>query len=105
MKKTWTKAEIVSLLRNNDIAVGRALVRLNERQTFDERSDKDTKYRNGKGFRPCHARVGTSMANHFSRFGRLSPGQARYWRVTDKTGKMRIEIYANQLLSVIEETV
>jgi urease accessory protein UreF len=103
MTKTWTKEEVINLLQNNDAAIGRALVRLNERQTADEAQKEITKYRNGKGFRPCHARMGTSMAKFYESKGFLTPKQAAYWRVKDKSGKMRIGIYAGQLLEVIEK--
>lgn len=93
-----TKTEIVELLKNNDKAVARALVVLNERQTYDEQSDQNTKHANGRGFRPCHARMGTSMAEFYSRNNYLSPKQISYWRAPQKDGKMRIEIYAGQLL-------
>lgn len=97
-----TKAQIVEMLKTRDVAVARALVVLNERQTADEQIQETVKYHNGKGFRPCHARMGTSMANFFSKNGYLSPKQIGYWRKQDKTGKMRIEIYAGQLLLIAE---
>lgn len=103
MASDWTKEKIVALLENNDLAVGRALERLYENQTFDEQTHEDVKYRNNKGFRPCHARMGTSMAVHFKRKGYLTPKQVSYWRVRDKTGSMRIGIYAGQLLKIAEE--
>jgi len=98
-----TKAEIVEMLKTNDRAVARALVVLNERQTRDEQVQESTKHHNGQGFRPCHARMGTSTAGFFSRNGYLSPKQVAYWRALDKTGKMRIEIYAGQLLEIASE--
>lgn len=98
-----TKQQIVELLKTNDKAVARALVALNARQTADEQSQETVKYDNGMGFRPCHARMGTSMATFYSRNGYLSPKQVAYWRGKDKTGKMRIEIYAGQLLLVAIE--
>ena len=98
-----TKESIVRLLKSNDKAVARALVVLNERQTADEQVQQGTRHLNGRGFRPCHARMGTSMANFYSRNGYLTPKQVAYWRGLDKTGKMRIEIYAGQLLEVAVE--
>lgn len=98
-----TKESIVKLLKTNDKAVARALVVLTARQTSDEQLQENTKYLNGRGFRPCHARMGTSMANFYSRNGYLSPKQIAYWRGKDKSGKMRIEIYAGQLLEVAKE--
>lgn len=96
------KAQIIELLKTRDVAVARALVVLNERQTADEQVQETVKYHNGMGFRPCHARMGTSMANFYTKFGRLSEKQVAYWRKLDKTGKMRIEIYAGQLLLIAE---
>ena len=95
---TITKQDIITLLKNNDRAVIRALIVLNERQTVDEQNSEETKYQNGRGFRPCHARMGTSMANFYLKNQYLSPKQIAYWRQQQKDGKMRIEIYANQLL-------
>lgn len=93
-----TKQNIVELLRTNDRAVARALVVLNERQTSNEQASEVTINRNGRGFRPCHARMGTSMAKFFLKRGSLSAKQVAYWRAKDRSGKMRVEIYAGQLL-------
>jgi hypothetical protein len=98
-----TKAQIVELLKTNDKAVARALVVLNEHQTSDEQNTEQTRYLNGRGFRPCHARMGTSMAGFYTKFNRLSPKQVNYWRALMKDGKMRIEIYAGQLLAIATE--
>lgn len=97
-----SRFEIVNLLRTRDAAVARALVVLNERQTADEQVSENTKYHNNRGFRPCHARMGTSMAKFYLRNGYLSPKQIAYWRVPQRDGKMRIEVYAGQLLEVAE---
>ena len=97
------KVQIVELLKVNDRAVARALVALNARQTTDEQITEHTINRNGRGFRPCHARMGTSMANFYLRFNRLSERQVAYWRKLQRDGKMRIEIYAGQLLEVAQE--
>ncbi len=98
-----TKQSIRDLLQTNDTAVARALLALNARQNVDERLEENTKYLNGRGFRPCHARMGTSMANFYTNRGYLSPKQIAYWRKTDKSGNMRIGIYAGQLLEVAQE--
>jgi hypothetical protein len=98
-----TKQDIVNLLRTNDKAVARALVVLTERQTADEQRSEETKYRNGQGFRPCHARMGTNMAQFYTVRGFLSQKQVGYWRSPMKGGAMRIEIYAGQLLEVASQ--
>ncbi len=95
-----TKADIVNLLRTNDRAVARALVVLTERQTATEQAAETTINRNGEGFRPCHARMGTSMARVYNGRGYLSPKQIAYWRTPQKNGQTRIEVYAGQLLDI-----
>lgn len=92
-----TGTDIVKLLETNDQAVARALVVLYERQTEDEKVSENTRHHNNRGFRPCHARMGTSMAKFYLRNGFLSPKQVAYWRKQGKEG-MRISIYWRQLL-------
>lgn len=94
---TLTSIDIVTLLKNNDNAVGRALVVLKNRQTADEQVNETTKHHNGRGFRPCHARMGTSMAKFYEARGYLTTKQLSYWRAEGKEG-MRIAIYHRQLL-------
>ena len=97
-----TKESIVRLLETDDRAIARALLVLTARQTNDEQASEQTKYLNGRGYRPCHARMGASMSKFFERNGYLSPKQIAYWRGRDKTGAMRIGIYAGQLLEEAE---
>lgn len=92
-----TGSDIVALLRNNDKAVARALIVLKDRQTEDEQRSETTRHLNGRGFRPCHAKMGVSMAKFYERNGYLSPKQLAYWRKEGKEG-MRIAIYWRQLL-------
>ena len=89
---------ITRLLETNDKAVARALLVLNARQTSDEQASQHTKHHNSRGFRPCHARMGASMAKFYERNGYLSPKQIAYWRKTDRAGNMRIAIYWRQLI-------
>lgn len=91
-------SDIVNLLRSNDKAVARALIVLKDLQTADEQASESTRHLNGKGFRPCHARMGVSMAKFYERTGYLSPKQLAYWRKEGKEG-MRIAIYWKQLLA------
>lgn len=100
-----TREQIVALLKTNDKAIARALVALNARQTADEQASENTRHHNGMGFRPCHARMGTSMAKFFERNGYLTPKQINYWRLPMKGGKMKIEIYAGQLLEVAKAKI
>lgn len=95
-----TKESIVTLLKTRDVAVARALVALKNRQTLDEQATDTTTHRNGMGFRPCDAYMGTEMAKFYESKGFLTERQLSFWRSPTKSGKMRIEIYANQLLSI-----
>ena len=92
-----TKAQIVKLLTENEKAIARALVVLNERQTYSEQASEATLNRNGRGFRPCHARMGTSMAKFYQERGYLTPKQIAYWRRPMADGNMRLAIYWKQL--------
>jgi hypothetical protein len=98
-----TKDQIIHLLRTDKRAIVRALLVLNARQTTDEQVSEHTRYLNGRGFRPCHARMGTSHAKFFQRNGYLTDKQINYWRVTMKDGNMRIGIYWAQLLEEAEK--
>lgn len=98
-----TKQAIVALLETNDTAVARALVCINRNQTADEQAAQNVKYRNGMGFRPAHARMGTSMAQQFAARGTLSPKQIAYWRARDAAGNMRIGIYWKQLIEAAKQ--
>lgn len=97
------KHQIVDLLLTNDTAVARALVALTDRQTADEQASGHTRYHNGRGFRPCHARMGTSMAQFYRRNGYLSPKQVAYWRQPQRDGFARIAIYAGQLEEIARQ--
>jgi len=100
----YTKDQIVEMLKNKDAAVARALVALYNRQTVDEQASEETTHRNGMGFRPCHSFMGTEMAKFYITNGFLTKKQVDYWRNPMKDGKMRIEIYANQLLKIANKT-
>jgi hypothetical protein len=97
-----TKNEIVRLLETNDKAIAHALVVLYKNQTLNEQRSETTINRNGEGFRPCHARMGTSMAEFYQKRGFLSSKQVAYWRVKDKNGDMRLSIYWRQLAEAAE---
>ncbi len=103
MEKKLDKEYIVKLLSNSDLAIARALVVLRERQTFDEREAKDTKYANGKGFTPADARMGVSMAEHFIQHNKLTENQLNYWRKLNDKGVMRIAKYWKQLIEIANE--
>lgn len=94
---------IRSKLATDDRWLARALVALNERQTWDEQRDETTRYHNEQGFRPMHAKRGTNMAQFYLRRGFLTPKQLAWWRARTESGKSRIEIYAAQLHRIAKE--
>jgi hypothetical protein len=93
------KQYIIDLLATKDKAIARALVVLKNNQTADEQQCEATTHHNGRGFRPCHAKRGTSMALFYERTGFLTPKQIAYWRKPDSSGGMRISIYWRQLVA------
>jgi len=97
-----TKEQIIKLLNENDRAVARALVVLNERQTLDEQRDEQTRNLNGEGFTPSDAFMGTRMANYYVKFNKLSEKQLSYWRKPNAKGVPRICKYAGQLQRIAE---
>jgi hypothetical protein len=97
-----TKETFAALILRQDTvgmhAIGRALVHLRNRQTNDEVRVQETKWHNERGFRPCHARMGTSMASYYERNQMLTLKQQNYWR--RKIGKSTfpcLSIYWKQL--------
>ena len=98
-----TKEQIVKLLATDNRAIVRALIVLNERQTSDEQAAQVTKFENGRGFRPCHAHMGTSMVEFFQKYKYLSTKQISYWRKENSKGDMRIAIYWRQLMEAAEQ--
>lgn len=98
-----SKAEIVKLLETNPKAIGRALVVLNERQTYDEQNSEATKYHNNIGFTGADARMGTSMAKFFEQNGYLTQKQIAYWLKPNVRGVPRICKYAGQLCEIAKE--
>lgn len=97
------KAEIIQLLQSNDKAIARALVVLNERQTLTEQSVESTINHNGVGFTPADARMGTSMAQFFTKRGYLTEKQLAYWKRPNVRGVWRICKYAGQLLEIANQ--
>ena len=97
-----SKDVIVKLLQENDVAVARALVVLYEHQTMSEQATESTRNKNGEGFRPAHARMGTSMAKFYLSRKFLSAKQVAYWRKPMADGNTRIGIYWKQLALAAE---
>lgn len=74
-KKVWTKEEIWEKIQNNDKVMYRALVRLYDLQTEDEKVSKETKEHNGQGFNGYDAEIMSSFAEFYKKTGFLTPKQ------------------------------
>lgn len=103
MSNDIRKQEILFKLANDDKALIWSIVQLNKRQTSDEQATQNTRHHNGRGFRPCHARMGTSMAQFYQRNGYLSQKQIAYWRKPMKNSSMKIGIYWAQLAEAADD--
>lgn len=74
--KQWTRDEIDTILRTKPGAVERAMLRLYDRQTEDEKSTSHTRHDNARGFSSAFA----SRGSYYARWvlgGRELTGQHR----------------------------
>jgi len=96
-----SKKDIIEHLRqrlaNNDRWALRALVRIYQNQTADERCREATIERNGIGFTGPDAEILTSFASQYQRRGRLTEKQMMILR-------RRIPAYARQIVSHSDTT-
>jgi hypothetical protein len=107
-----TRDGLIDLLsRTDDLgnrARERALLVLVQNQTADEQRDEATKYHNGTGFLPMHARKMTSFALQVQRSRRpkgerLSEKQHLWLLRKDRGGTPRIGKYTRQLIEAAKE--
>lgn len=84
--------------------VGRALVRLFERQTADEKQHNDTENLNTVGFSSSDGRNGSITAKTFLKHGRLTDRQLEEWTAPwRQTGYPKICKYHRQLNEIAQE--
>jgi hypothetical protein len=95
--ETAWRERITESLAKNDLAVLKAILIVDRNQTQDEQNSEHTKYRNGMGWRPAHARMGSSYAKQFREKGYLTTNQIGYFKKMGKEG-MRIALYWRQLM-------
>ena len=101
-KAIVTRESIQAMLNNPNpdyvaLVVGRALVRLFERQTEAEKASNDTNVDNGIGFAGCDARTGTLSAKYFLKHKTLLPWQVARWTKVEASGFPKICKYWRQL--------
>lgn len=100
---TWTPEAIRELLLESDSAVYRALLALHARQTPQERSARETREDNARGFNACDARrlsmYAEWVADHYRQ-----PEPRRYPQAMNRyhTGiaRQRLLKYAHQLADI-----
>lgn len=93
--ETWNKERIVDLLKSNDKAVERAILRIYSFQTDEEKYVGATKTVNGKGFNKMDVELLSSFAVQLRRGHNLSDKQMFIARI-------KIQKYAGQLLSYMK---
>lgn len=108
MTKIITRENFVEMLEKADEQkrvrlIGRALVVLLQRQTYEEQRVEKTQEHNGIGFTGTDAEVGTNMAKWYQARGFLSQKQVAVWMKKNKTGVPRIAKYHGQLNESAEE--
>lgn len=83
-----------------ELVIGRALVRLLERQTQAEQSANATEDHNGIGFAGADAHSGSLTAKYFMKHHHLQDWQIEAWTKVGRTGYPRLCKYHKQLNEV-----
>lgn len=101
------RSEYNTLLEREDEigmhSMGRALVHLFNRQTFDEKESNDAKHDNGVGFTSGDARKGTITAKYYLKHKKLEDWQRNYWLDRDAKGRSRLGKYYRQIKEEAEK--
>lgn len=92
-RSNWTVEEMKDVLARNDDQVGKALVKLYELQTEDEKASGSTHEYNSVGFNSFDAEILSSFAEFYMKYHRLSPKQLAIAR-------KKIMKYAKQLVNI-----
>lgn len=82
--------------------IGKALVRIFNHQTMDEKSDNTTREDNGIGFTGSDAKGGSLTAKYYLKHGTLLEWQVAKWMRTNPKGFSRITKYHRQLNEIAE---
>ncbi len=100
----WTKATLISLLERNDMAVCRAVVAIDNRQTMEEHATDNTIAHNGRGWGKFDAKFGSKMAELVRQWER---GESVYAApLSEKqvyAARRMVLKYTRQLLEAIKE--
>lgn len=82
--------------------IGKALFKINQRQTIEERQAHTTIKSNGIGFSKPMASRGTKTANYFKYNKTINDQSLHYWTQRTRTGYPRICQYARQLNEIAQ---
>lgn len=105
MTKVYTVDEIRDLLDRSDEAVIRGLLRIYERQTFDEQKSEFTKHDNGIGFSAADGHILSSFAKQVKKH-QIDPNPRYKTPLSPKQMAMaraRIRKYARQLCEIANQ--
>jgi hypothetical protein len=95
MKRIWTVEEIKSLLETRNDFVERSLVKLYEKQTFDEQVNGETRHNNNVGFNGADSKILSSFCVW------LLNGHNRHLSVKQMyIAKRRIMKYSKQITKI-----
>lgn len=92
--KVWTRSALVELMAQNDEALIRAMFRIYDKQTKDEKSIEATVEDNGVGFSGVHGNIMSSFAKFYQERKYLSKKQM-------ETIHKIMPRYAGQLLKMM----
>lgn len=94
----WTVDKMKDILNRYDDQVAKAVVKIYEKQTYDEQVSQETKENNGVGFNGVDAPIMSSFARFYLERGYLSPKQLGIAR-------KKIMKYAGQLCKITNQEV
>lgn len=75
MARVWTEDEIRNYVQTNDKVLYKALERLYDEQTVDEKRAGETTHNNGVGFNGADSKIMSSFAEFLKRTGFLTDKQ------------------------------
>lgn len=94
----WTVDKMKDILNRYDDQVAKAVVKIYEKQTYDEQVSQETKENNGVGFNGVDAPIMSSFARFYLERGYLSPKQL-------SIARKKIMKYAGQLCKIANQEV
>jgi hypothetical protein len=103
--RDWTPSLVKELIKHNDAAAKRALLKIYDNQDPEEKASQQTIALNGIGFNGVDARILSSFAQHLKQKGFLSPKQMaivkkkmpkytrQVWQMMEKDWEAQLQEY------------